>query len=734
MFTHEYDSSFATKIAELNRNTYPDLCEMEDLCDFFPSFLATFVYTEPDSPHIFEKVRSELMELFTSNPNDTKLQFVERLLALITLYVEGHSTAFERTTTSGDYLEPHPFPEFLKITTSDFSEDSIRVLEESYGRTALPSAKSIGVRIRLIKTLMFDAYRIFTKVMVVHQDARQVSMSAKSIEYYVKPLEILSERYRTVLAKIGDRQVEDDLDLTLQESRNHLMSSVIRSLFVALLKSNVSALKLNSPSVGPDRFRLGNVFFNHLKGQAEFVEGERVFFNLGNTTARYVLVASGTDDLKDLQRTFANATVLSHDTDPFLVAAIANIEYAIRTTRGTQFVYYGEPASPALFEGGIIRSLMEGRPAEDVRLQVREYFGYVSADVVYVNGKLRSDPLDQDTIKSEFVRVWTDSWELIPAARELLRGKRYRGVGTLRRSNTVYLLEVRSEGGNTAKLHFHVPTIPTSALPTKAGELMEKLRFGEAVQDTKGVLLRSLSVIKRSVIRAVMSHPTPSEMLRDIWGEHVDDLSASVEECNFSFQVAPYTLRFDVRGEAVQVDVFEDGQELTTLRREGDVSSALNPLFMVSGPHVLRAYHELRKPKSSSDSEPLPSALALPGSDSDDGEVSAIAVNQYARWTINRTDSKWTEIAGLFDLERIPLKQVTEDAQAIYERELLRVLSTREYRQSSRGFYYDMVVWRNSTTYAPTFIVSDDVNKTKGALEYLMRVYEPNMVFGKAGV
>ena len=76
MFTHEYHSPFESKIAELNRARHPDLCEMEDLCEFFPSFLATFVYAESDPPDLFEKVRSELMDLLTSNPSYTNLQFV----------------------------------------------------------------------------------------------------------------------------------------------------------------------------------------------------------------------------------------------------------------------------------------------------------------------------------------------------------------------------------------------------------------------------------------------------------------------------------------------------------------------------------------------------------------------------------------------------------------------------------------------------------------------------------
>ena len=728
MFTHEYETPFVRRIAELNRQAHPDLCEMEDLCEFFPSFLATFVYTESDPPDLFETVRSELMDLLTSNPNDTKLQFVERLLLLIASYVEGHISNFERTVESGDYLEPHPFPEFLKISTKDFSEESMRVLEESYGRIALPSATSILARIRLLKTLMFDAYRIFTKVMVVHQDARALSLSAGLMEHYLKPLEVLSERYRTVLSNIGDREVEDDFDLVMQESRNHLISAVIRSLFAALSKSKSSVLRLDGPSVGPDRLRLGNVFANHLKREADFVEGEREFFKLGSTMTRYVVVASKADDANRLRHTLANATVLSHDTDPLLVSAMTNMEYAIRTARATHFVYYGEPASPELFERGILRQMMDGRPTETVRLQVREYFGYLDADYVYVNGKPRTQGDASEEREGEFVRVWTDSWELTGAARELLRGRRYRGVGSLRRSSTVYALEVRGTEGQTAKVHFHLPAIPTSAPPTKAGELMEKLRSGDAVRDTRGVLVRTVSGMKGSAIRAVMGHPTPSEVLRDIWGERVGDLTVSAEECVCSFRVSPYTLRFEVRGEAdTRVRVFQGEEELPALQREGGESSALNPLFLVAGPHALRAYHELR-PTGSSNSEPPPSELTLPASESEDGEVHAIALHQYARWTVNRVDSKWTEIAALFDLERIPLRHVTEDAQAIYERELLRVLCTREHHPNSKGLYRDMAIWSSYTAYVPTMIVSDDVNKKEGALEYLMGVYESNMV------
>lgn len=734
MFTHEYHSPFESKIAELNRARHPDLCEMEDLCEFFPSFLATFVYTESDPPDLFEKVRSELMDLLTSNPSYTNLQFVERLLGLIGTYVEGHSSKFEANTESGGYLEPHPFPEFLNLTTNDFSEESMRVLEESYGRSALPSATSIASRIRLLKTLMFDAYRIFTKVMVVHQDPRVLLLTPELMAHYLKPLEVLSERYSTVLSNTGDRDVEDDLDLVMQESRNHLISAVTRSLFAALSKSKASALKLDDPSVGPDRLRLGNVFANHLKGEADFVEGERAFFKLGNTGTRYVVVASKADDAKDLRRTLANATVLSHDTDPLLVSAMANMEYAIRAARATHFVYYGEPASPELFERGILRHMMDGRPTEAVRLQVREYFGYLGADYVYVNGKPQTNDDAAEERDGDFVRVWTDSWELTGPARELLRGRRYRGVGSLRRSSTVYALEVLGTDGGTAKVHFHLPTIPITDPPTKAGELMEELRSGEAVRDTRGVLLRTVSGLKGSVIRAVMSHPTPSEMLRDIWGERVGDLTVSAEGCVCSFPVAPYTLRFEVRGEAdTRVRVFQGDEELPGLQREGGGSSALNPLFLVAGPHAVRAYHELR-PTGSSDSNPPPAELALPASESDDGEVHAIALHQYARWIVNRKDSKWTEIAALFDLERIPLKRVTEDAQAVYERELLRVLCTREHHPNSKGLYRDMAIWSSYTAYLPTIIVSDDVNKKEGALEYLMGVYESNMVSGKSGL
>ncbi len=728
MFTHEYHSPFESKIAELNRARHPDLCEMEDLCEFFPSFLATFVYTESDPPDVFEKVRSELMDLLTSNPNYTNLQFVERLLGLIGTYVEGHSSKFEGNAESGDYLEPHPFPEFLNLTTNDFSEESMRVLEESYGRSALPSATSIASRIRLLKTLMFDAYRIFTKVMVVHQDARPLLLTPELMAYYLKPLEVLSERYSTVLSKIGDREVEDDLDLLMQESRNHLISAVTRSLFAALSKSKASALKLDDPSVGPDRLRLGNVFANHLKREADFVEGERAFFKLGNTGTRYVVVASKADDAKDLRRTLANATVLSHDTDPLLVSAMANMEYAIRAARATHFVYYGEPASPELFERGILRHMMDGRPTEAVRLQVREYFGYLGADYVYVNGKPQTKDDASEERDGDFVRVWTDSWELTGSARELLRGRRYRAVGSLRPSSTVYALEIRGIDGQTAKVQFHIPSIPTTDPPTKAGELMEKLRSGEAVQDTRGVLLRTVSGLKGSVLLAVMSHPTPSEMLRDIWGERVGELTVSAEGCVCSFPVSPYTLRFEVRGEAdTRVRVFQGDEELPALQREGGKSSALNPLFLVAGPHAVRAYHELRA-TGSSDSEPLPSQLTLPASESDDGEVHAIALHQYARWIVNRKDSKWTEIAALFDLERIPLKRVTEDAQAVYERDLLHVLCTREHHPNSKGLYGDMAIWSSYTAYVPTIIVSDDVNKKEGALEYLMGVYESNMV------
>lgn len=730
MFIHEYETPFARKIAELNRQVHPDLCEMEDLCEFFPSFLATFVYTESDSPNLFEKVRSELLDLLTSNPNETKLQFVERLLDLIASYVEGHASNFEATADAGDYLEPHPFPEFLRISTKEFSEESMRVLEESYGRIALPSSTDILARIRLLKTLMFDAYRIFTKVMVVHQDARPLSLSAGLMEHYLKPLDVLSERYRTVLSKIGDRDVEEDFDVILQESRNHLLCAVTRSLFAALSNSKAGSLKLDDPSVGPDRLRLGNVFVNHLKREADFVEGEREFFKLGSASTRYVVVASETDDAKDLGRSLANATVLSHDTDPLLVSTMTNMEYAIRTARTTHFVYYGEPASPELFERGILRHMMDGRPSDAVRLQVREYFGYLGADYTYVNGKPQTEGDGSEGRDGDFVRVWTDSWEVAGPARELLRGRRYRAAGSLRRSSTVYALEVRGTDGPTAKVHFHLPTIPPTARPTKAGELMEKLRSGEAVRDTRGVLMRTVSGMKGSLIRAVMSHPTPLEMLRDIWGERVADLTVSSEECVCSFRVSPYTLRFEARGEAdIEVRVFQGEEEVPALRREGGPASALNPLFLVAGPHALRAYHQLRP--STGSSQALPSELILPASESDDGEVHAIAVHQYARWIVNRVDSKWMEIAALFDLERIPLKHVTEDAQAIYERELLRVLCTREHRPNSKGLYGDMATWSSYTTYFPTCIVSDDVNKKEGALEYLMGAYESNMVSGK---
>lgn len=729
MFTHEYDSPFARKIAELNRDSHPDLCEMEDLCDFFPSFLTTFVYGESEAHESFEKARMDLNDLLTSTKS-TKLQFVEGVLAIIFAYVEGQSLHYvERSSDPMGDLEPYPFPEFLNNSGADFSENSIRVLEESYGRTDLPSAKGMDARVRILKTLMFDAYRIFNRLMVVHQDPQPLVLSADLMRYYLPSLDILGERYRTVLSKIGDRDVEHDSDVVLHESRNHLLSFVTRALFAALIKSKVQELQLHHPSVGVDRFRLGNIFVNHVKREADFVRGEKAFFELGNTRARYVLVLSEGDTAQEeRQRALPNATVLPYDTDPLLLAATANMEYAIRKTVATNFVYYGEPASSALFETGIIRSIMEGRKTDALLLQVREYYGYLGSDYLYVNGKQQLGELSRASSEddSDFVRIWTDAWELTPRARELLRGKRYRGVAALRPSVTVYCLHIRSEG-NIARIHFQVPTVSGNTATTKLRGVIRNMHFNEAVGDSSGVLLHNLSGVKGSIIRGILSHPTPTDLLREILGDAASGLSVSEESCALETKVESYTIRFEVRSDdTAEARVFEGDNELQSLRREGK-SFALNPLFLTTAPHPIRAYHGLDRTGTESD-DTLPSALTLSPSDMEDGNLVDVAVHQYARWTMNRGDAKWNEIAALFDLERNSLKDVSDEAQSIYERELVRSLSSFEYRESSRGFYRDMGTWSSYTGYAPTFILSEHLKKKEGALDYLMQAYEANMI------
>ena len=701
MFVRSYDNIVMEKVASLNRENLKALCELEDLTTFAGSFCRTF---------LFKGVKDraeELLRLIVLNSNHTKLQLVESVLEIL---MRNAFDTQEDSNATETPLEPHPFPDFLKDTLERVPETSMRVLRTHFEGEDVADEEVITSRVGLLKTILFDAYRLFNKVAVVKQDAQPLVVSGEFLRYYSNSLSILATRYKTIVSNTDTSALSFSTNSVLERSRDHLFSVVLAALIPTYTVED--RIDLRRASSGLDKTRCLNIFMNETKREVDYVQGEQSYYEMGGDKRRVLMFYSSPEQVKEYG--FPNVSWIHESNGVLLLAAQTHMEYVCRDTSLSLMTYYTEPGSHrTLFESGLMAALFSQKRAQ---VQVREYFGYFDKAHSLVNGT----PEESD----EFLPIWKRSSLDNRFARLLQTSKGGAAQWGLERTCVLYHLRVeKEEEGGPHNLYLYIPTVRAPSSSSEVRELVKRLYRGESVSEEslKGLVIRNAGALKGSVLRAILEHPTAETLLKDALGGNVSSLRISKGSVIFRMTHESFELEFQVEDtDATSVRVFENQKETKEFARFADRSTGLNHLFSEGTADVLRAY---RTTSEAPLEEKLPKALRGPeGSRNEGSRLSSSVMPHYARWCVKSPGSDWSYITNLFDLERVPLDDLKGCAQDVFYEETVRALTNGDFRSNGNAFHEDAGRMSTVNRYEVTVFMIDLVRKKEGAFEELMRL------------
>lgn len=702
MFVRRYDNVVMEKVASLNREHFRALCELEDLTTFSGSFCRTF---------LFKGVKDDaeaLLRLLVFDSNHTKLQFVESVFEI--LMRNAFDTQNDSTATETP-LEPHPFPEFLNKTLKSIPESSMRVLRSHFDGRDIAQDGIIISRMGILKTIFFDAYRLFNKVAVVKQGSQPFVVSGEFLRYYSKSLSILATRYKTIVSSTDTSAISFSRNPVLERSRDHLFSVVLAAVIATYDVED--SIDLREASSGLDKTRWLNIFMNDIKREVDYVQGEQSYHEMGSDKRRFLMFYSSPDQLKD--NGSPRVSWIHERNGVLLLAAHTHMEYVCRETSLSLMTYYTEPGSHReLFESGLMAVLFSQKRAQ---VQIREYFGYFDKDYLMVNGA------SEDS--EEFLPIWkrnTLDTRFAGLLRTSKGGSTERGLA---RTCVLYHLRIEKEEGAPHDLYLYIPVV--QAAPPSSSEvqdLLKRLYRGESVSkdSLKDLLIRKPDALKGSVVRAILEHPTAETLLKDALGSNVSSLRMSDGSVIFRMTHESYELEFQVEGtDATSVRVFENQKEIKEFARFADHSTSLNYLFLEGTADVSQAYRSTSEAPSA---EKLPKALQVKDGSRNDSRLSSSVMPHYARWCVKSPESDWSYITNLFDLERSSLEDLKGCAQNVFCEEMLRALTNGDFRSGRSAFHEDARRMSAINRYEVTVFMIDLVRKKEGVFEDLMRLYD----------
>lgn len=703
MFVRTYDNIVMEKIASLNRENLKALCELEDLTTFSGSFCRTFLFKG------IKDNAEELLRLVVFDSNHTKLQFVESVFEIL---MKNAFDTEEDSNVTETPLEPHPFPDFLKDTLESIPESSMRVLRTHFEGKDIADEGIIIARIGILKTIFFDAYRLFNKVAVVKQDSRPFMVSGEFLRYYSKALKILGARYKTIVSNTDTTTLSFSTNSVLERSRDQLFSVVLDALIQTYGVEDT--IDLRKASSGLDKTRWLNIFMNETKSEVDYVQGEQSYYETGSDKRRLLMFYSSPDQVKDDGS--PNVSWIHQTNGVLLLAAHTHMEYVCRETPLSLMTYYTEPGSHReLFESGLIAVLFSQKKAQ---VQIREYFGYFDKDYMLVNGA----PEESD----EFLPIWNRN-TLDNRFAGLLKTTKGGGIQWgLARTCVLYHLRIDKEDGRPHNLYLYIPTVRAPRSSSEVQELLKRLYRGESVSEEalKDIVIRKAGALKGSVLRAILEHPTAETLLKDALGNKVTSLRISNGSVIFRMTHDSYELEFQVEDtDATSVRIFENQKETKEFARVADHSNSLNHLFLESAADALQAY---RNTSEAPFAENLPKALQGPEGSRNDSPLSLSVMPHYARWCLKNPKSNWNYVTNLFDLERVPLEDLKGCAQDLFYDEMLRALTKGNFRSGGSAFHEDARKMSTINRYEVTVFMIDLIRKKEGAFETLMRLYEFN--------